>query len=221
MVVFCTAGERLAPHVATVTASGEGPTAGSSAAPWLCFELDKLGPAEQERMLRLTNLQQIFETAKSVAFMAGTEEAALEAFRIFARPFVGIEAAGGVVASPRGEVLLIYRRGKWDLPKGKVEPGETPPAAAVREVQEECGIVGLELGRSLGESYHIYRLDDSAHSPWALKQTHWYAMRHPGTGDPTPQLEEEITDIRWVAQDESLIPYLDNSYALVRDVLSR
>lgn len=208
VLVFCTADQLSA--ISDVEIGGE------QASAWFILRGDRVGTVEQEQMLRLTNLQQIFETAKSVAFVAESQAAGEAAFEIFAREFVPVMAAGGVVVSPRGEVLLIYRRGKWDLPKGKIEQGETPVRAAVREVEEECGITGLEPGRLLGETYHLYRLDGR----WMLKQTHWYAMRHSGQGEPIPQLEEQITDIRWVPRDMSLLkPYLDISYPLVRDLL--
>ena len=76
-------------------------------------------------------------------------------FRIFQSAFTLIPAAGGVVVS--GEyILFIFRRGVWDLPKGKIDKKEEPARAAIREVSEECGISGHEIVKVLPSTYHIY-----------------------------------------------------------------
>jgi 8-oxo-dGTP pyrophosphatase MutT (NUDIX family) len=104
-----------------------------------------------------------------------------------------LEAAGGYVQNARGQLLVFFRRGAWDMPKGKIDPGETPEQAAVREVQEETGLVNLELGAFLGHTYHIYPQKGER----ILKITWWYHMR---TSDEqlTPQVEEDIEQIQWV-----------------------
>lgn len=166
-------------------------------------------------MLGLTNLQRIFETAKSVAFVSPTEEDSDRLFAQFGSQFVPVEAGGGLVVSPRGEVLMIYRNGRWDLPKGKLEPGEEIAECAVREVEEECGISNLKLGKLLTRTYHLYELNGR----WILKRTTWYAMKHDGDGELVPQVEEGITDIRWIAPD-NLCSYVDNTYATIREVFA-
>lgn len=110
---------------------------------------------------------------------------------------------------------MIYRNGRWDLPKGKLEAGESIEECALREVQEECGVEGLKLGRFLTYTYHIYQLGDSG----IIKRTAWYAMSHPGKGVLTPQTEEGITEIRWVEQC-NIPTYLAQSYATIRDVFA-
>lgn len=106
-------------------------------------------------------------------------------------------AAGCVVENQRGEVLWIERNGKWDLPKGKVEPGESLEEAAKREVEEETGIGQLSIASDLGATYHTY---EDAGTP-VLKTTFWFHAKH--SGDRTkgqPQKEEGITAVSWHAQ---------------------
>jgi 8-oxo-dGTP pyrophosphatase MutT (NUDIX family) len=107
--------------------------------------------------------------------------------------FKVLEAAGGYVQNDKGELLVFYRRGSWDLPKGKIDPGETPERAAVREVQEETGLVHLDMGEFLGHTYHNYELKGER----ILKKTWWYRMK---TSDSKliPQTEEDIEEIAWV-----------------------
>jgi 8-oxo-dGTP pyrophosphatase MutT (NUDIX family) len=105
-----------------------------------------------------------------------------------------VEAAGGFVINQLGEALFIFRRGHWDLPKGKLDAGETPRDAAIREVAEECGIEPPSIEAPLGMSYHIYKENDQL----ILKPTHWFLMRSTDTAEPQPQIEEDITEARWV-----------------------
>jgi 8-oxo-dGTP pyrophosphatase MutT (NUDIX family) len=111
-----------------------------------------------------------------------------------------IVAAGGVVFDPgTSQILLIRRDGVWDLPKGKVEDGETPAEAAVREVMEETGLGSLTCGPALGKTFHEY---DRSGVHWE-KTTHWFAMTLTGSEDVqalllTPQQEEGITSVEWM-----------------------
>lgn len=104
-----------------------------------------------------------------------------------------IEAAGGAVKNSEGKLLMIHRRGKWDLPKGKIDKGETPEKAAVREVEEECGVSQLQIVRPLSSTYHTYKEDGRI----ILKKTWWYEMTTADTGKLVPQAEEGITDVKW------------------------
>lgn len=138
------------------------------------------------------------------------------------RQFVCIEAAGGVVQNDEKQVLLIFRRGSWDLPKGKVDEGESLEQAAVREVVEETGLTGtLQLlskvyfqGWLNDATYHTYPYKGSI----ALKISHWYLMNYTGSDDLIPQMEEDIEQAVWVDPKE-LSQYFEPMYPSVIDVL--
>jgi ADP-ribose pyrophosphatase YjhB (NUDIX family) len=128
-----------------------------------------------------------------------------------------IEAAGGLVLNKATHALLIYRHGKWDLPKGKIEKNETIEQAAIREVIEECGVKDLTIESKLIDTYHIYSLQEKQ----ILKISHWYQMRCNDTETSlTPQIIEGITDAKWMTATDTLA-ILDNSYSSVKDVLTR
>ncbi|WP_313101765.1 NUDIX hydrolase [Epilithonimonas sp.] len=112
----------------------------------------------------------------------------------FRNYFKNIEAAGGVVINPENKILFIHRLGKWDLPKGKIEKGESREVAAVREVEEECGIFNLELKDFINSTYHIYTERDGKK---ILKTTYWFEMFYAGNEKPKPQIEEGINEVGW------------------------
>ena len=125
----------------------------------------------------------------------------------FQEKFTIIEAAGGVVISSEGKILFIYRNEKWDLPKGKVEKGESVQEAALREVKEECGIKDdLSLGEYLGKTYHIYEHKKKE----ILKISHWFKM-YSDEKELTPQFEEDITRVVW-KDSKDIQQALKNTY---------
>jgi 8-oxo-dGTP pyrophosphatase MutT (NUDIX family) len=108
-----------------------------------------------------------------------------------------IQAAGGVVKRDEN-LLFIFRNDKWDLPKGKIDKGETKQKAAIREVQEECGIIGHKIVESLPSTFHIYQSPYAdTKGEWVLKETFWFEMEYRGTENGVPQKEENITEIKW------------------------
>lgn len=125
-----------------------------------------------------------------------------------------IEAAGGLVKNSDGTYLFIYRNNKWDLPKGKLEKSEKKKDAAVREVEEECGIKVAKLEDKLCKTYHMYMWKDKT----VLKKTHWYLMRHKGKAKLVPQIEEGITDVRWFNKDQ-IVQIIHNTFPSIIDVL--
>jgi|SRR5690606_4157918 len=125
-----------------------------------------------------------------------------------------IRAAGGLVKNGKGEYLFIYRLGKWDLPKGKVEEGEKIKVTARREVEEECGISIDYLGEKICTTYHTYSLSNKL----ILKQTNWYEMGINKSPELIPQLEEDITKAEWI-KPNSLKKIRENTYPLILDII--
>jgi len=124
-----------------------------------------------------------------------------------------VRAAGGIVTAPDGSMLLIQRNGRWDLPKGKVESGETLLQAALREMEEETGIQTIAQSNIQAiKTYHVFNL----YGGWHLKQTSWFPMTAEKTSG-TPQQEEGITAIAWVSPDE-WHRRLQSSYGTLRTV---
>ena len=135
-------------------------------------------------------------------------------FYQFSTCFVNITSAGGLVINSEGKVLMIKRRGKWDLPKGKTEAGETYEQTAQREVAEETGIHDLEIVKPLLTTFHIY----TSGTDQVLKKNIWFEMRSSSNEVPVPQSEEEISEVIWFdPSDLSLI--LGNTFLSVIDVL--
>ena len=126
-----------------------------------------------------------------------------------------IKAAGGVVYNNNNQLLMILRNGKWDLPKGKLEEGEDIKACAMREVEEECGIRGLQITRRLIDTYHTYELNGEK----ILKHTFWFKMNTNFNGVLRPQTEEGITQVCWV-NEEDIIKRLNNSFKNLTDIFS-
>lgn len=135
----------------------------------------------------------------------------------FAALFKLSVAAGGVVRNPAGKILVIFRRGKWDLPKGKLDYDETPEHAAVREVMEECGLEEVQLGIPVTVTYHTY----SEKKKRILKKTHWYEMTTAHAGPLVPQVEEDIEKAEWMTNEEVRTIVFSNTYASIRNVLEQ
>ena len=134
--------------------------------------------------------------------------------RLLKRRMRWVRAAGGIVTAPDGTMLLIQRNGRWDLAKGKVEPGETLLQAALREVSEETGINPVPDKFSILKTYHIFNL----YGGWHLKQTSWFPMTAEKF-EGIPQQEEGITAIAWVTPDE-WHHRLQSSYGTLRTLSS-
>jgi 8-oxo-dGTP pyrophosphatase MutT (NUDIX family) len=119
-------------------------------------------------------------------------------WKIFRIYFTEVEAAGGLVKHTSGKYLFIEKKGKWDLPKGHIENGETSAECALREVNEECGISGHKIINSLEPSYHTYSWEGISY----LKKTNWFLMSYDGTIISQPQTNEGITKVEWLLPDE-------------------
>lgn len=129
--------------------------------------------------------------------------------------FTMIDAAGGVVSNENGDVLMIYRRGKWDLPKGKRDEGETVEECAVREVSEETGLEAVKIKQEIAQTYHIYAQGKGD----ILKHTFWYDMSARGSDTLKPQAAENILEARWIPVHK-LNLYMHQTYEAIKEVLS-
>jgi 8-oxo-dGTP pyrophosphatase MutT (NUDIX family) len=159
-----------------------------------------------------TKLAEVFANQfTGVIFKCKDEELV---FNKFAEHFKIIEAAGGLVFNSKNQLLLIERLGVWDLPKGKIDTGETPEIAAVREVEEECAVTGLTIGNLVCKSYHTYFYKEKH----ILKRTYWYKMNTNFNQNLVPQTEEDITKVEWQNFSKNDIETL-NTYESIKDVL--
>ncbi len=120
-------------------------------------------------------------------------------------------AGGGLVYNKNGEVLFIFRNGKWDLPKGGKEKREKMKLTAMREVEEETGVNNLIITKKLQKTYHIFKRNGI----YKLKITQWYEMKTDFEGTPVGQLEEGIEKVAWL-NPEQIQEAMKNSYENIK-----
>lgn len=129
------------------------------------------------------------------------------------KKFNVVDAAGGLILK-KDRILMIYRLKRWDLPKGKRDPGESFRATAEREVNEECNIK-VEVGQRLVTTWHTYTMNKNN----MLKRTRWYLMELTDDSKMKPEEKEDIEELRWMSQKE-VYHALENSYNSIRFVFS-
>jgi 8-oxo-dGTP pyrophosphatase MutT (NUDIX family) len=134
--------------------------------------------------------------------------------KAFFRKFKVIKTGGGLIINDAGEYLLIYRREKWDLPKGKLDEGETLEQCTLREINEETGLKNLSVLKHLINTYHTYD-ENGKH---ILKDNAWYLVKASGEQKLQPQLEEQITDVKWI-KPGNFSEYIKNTMPSIIDVL--
>ena len=132
----------------------------------------------------------------------------------FFKKFTLVKAAGGFVENENNEVLMMFRRGKWDLPKGKLDKKESAEQGAIRETEEETGLKNIKLVSPLITTYHTYHEG----TRFILKETVWFTMKVSGEQKLVPQAAEQISKLEWVKKDD-VKKYLENSFPSVNDVL--
>ncbi len=165
----------------------------------------------------LSDLPAIFQSSPDIKKLYIQSDHEDETFRGLCTKLTHIDAGGGIVTNKRGEYLLIFRHGMWDLPKGKQEPNEDIRESALREVEEECGVHDLQIKEHICETYHTYELNGK----FILKCTHWYKMSYSGNGlDTSPQKEEDIERAVWV-KPADLPTYLAHTYPSIIEVFGR
>jgi 8-oxo-dGTP pyrophosphatase MutT (NUDIX family) len=121
------------------------------------------------------------------------------------------KAGGGLVYNKKGEVLFIFRNGKWDLPKGGCDKGEEIEDCSIREVEEETGVNDLKITKKLQKTYHVFKRN----GVYRLKTTHWFEMTTTFEGMPVPEVNEGIEKVAWLNQ-EQIKEALTNSYENIK-----
>ena len=179
---------------------------------------DQLPPSDPTKMVNrypglskmLLNYADMLEKTQQYEYVYLYSENYEKLVADFKKHYKIIEAAGGLVFNDQQEILAIYRRGSWDLPKGKIDKGESIEQAAVREVEEETGIQNIQLGDHLIDTYHTYRLKNGKR---VLKKTYWYIM-HTSDTKLTPQAEEDIEKAIWIKPDV----FLNKDYSMYNTI---
>lgn len=169
--------------------------------------IDELTPAAVKTMLHEMEQPEFYQGV----FLHPDPDELLAAFKDQLNVIV---AAGGLVHTPQDDLLLIRRLGRWDLPKGKLDEGESLEACALREIREETGAEGLSMEKPLLVTYHTYHQKGKNN----LKESHWYLIKAAEKTPLTPQTEEDVTDCVWVPIAD-VQPYIDGAFASIADVL--
>ena len=185
----------------------------------LSAELKK--KSNDDDVLFITDMNKIIVDTILVALKTDKKEVIIlvdkidNAKAVFLTHFTNIEAAGGIIQNENKEILFIFRRGKWDLPKGKIENNETPEICAAREIEEETGVKNLILKHKIGETYHIYKENETM----ILKTSHWFYFISNKQQDTVAQTEEDITEVKWI-HTRNINEPMANTYQNIRDILS-
>lgn len=167
---------------------------------------------DAEERIGRAKILNFLENQKSILVLSPDPTAAFEAF---ASEFVPVEAAGGIVVNAQGEWLMIHRNGRWDLPKGHWEKGETIEECAMREVEEETGVGGTKIVAPICNTFHAYNV----YGKWELKCTHWFLMSGNGDSMTVPQQEEGISSADWL-DEERVSEALKTSYPTILTVFA-
>ena len=174
----------------------------------------------KQLLLAYRSEEDLVETIKTIENNKKLEKVYIVSFdlehlkSIFFKQFEIIKAAGGLVLNELGELLMIFRRGKWDLPKGKIDEGEDVETTALREVKEETGIKKLNLGAQIDTVYHVYYENDRH----ILKMTNWYKMTGKSNEKLIPETKEDITKAVWLDKVE-VQKNLKNTYRSIADLI--
>ena len=166
-----------------------------------------------ENLIKIDTILNALKTDKKevIILVEDIEKAKVDFFK----NFTCIEAAGGIVQNENKDLLFIFRRGKWDLPKGKLEENETVEICAAREIEEETGVKNLILKQKIGETYHIYEENKTM----ILKTSHWFYFISNEEQHTIAQTEEDISEVKWIHTRNIKEP-MANTYQNIKDILS-
>ena len=132
----------------------------------------------------------------------------------FTKHFKFVRAAGGIVQNEKKELLFIFRKGKWDMPKGKMNAKESAESCAKREIKEETGADNLVVKNKVGETFHCY----DEFGKHILKQSNWFYFTCKGKQTLKAQTEEDITEVKWIPTKDIKQP-MENTYDTIKDIL--
>ena len=164
----------------------------------------KLKPVILRRVIRKLNTS----ATKEARLVHKNEKKLLKKFL---KKAPNVIAGGGKVYNDKGKVLFIFRNGKWDLPKGKIENNESIEQTAIREVEEETGVKGLKIIKPLETTYHIFK----RRGRYRIKITYWFEMQTSFDGKLIPQEKEGITKVKWLGK-KKIKKAMKNSYANIK-----
>jgi 8-oxo-dGTP pyrophosphatase MutT (NUDIX family) len=181
----------------------------------LKFEVEDILAHPQTKSALITEYQRFINNPLALNLYLYSPNHFKKLCRDFLSMFVKIEAAGGLVLNAAGQFLFIYRYGKWDLPKGKIESCERKKEAALREVEEETAIRKLKIINPLIRTRHLY--DEKG--KLCMKYTWWYYMKTKDINLPVPQTEEGITNAQWIDRNK-LDEVLLNTYPSIIEVVN-
>ncbi len=163
----------------------------------LAPDLVVLYQGQQKMLLNYVDMLEKNKNRKTIIIHSSSPKKLKKDFKSL---FIIIEASGGIIFNEKNEILFIFRRGSWDLPKGKMDKGETKKQAAIREVIEETGIEGVSINHKIGKTHHMYRFNGRR----AIKKSHWYVMKT-HKQPLKPQVEEDIAVAKWMTRDDFLM----------------
>lgn len=174
-----------------------------------------------EKKVSFTNCRNLVEFEKALKINEPNKDVVINfptlrmMEKVIGKRFRIVEAGGGLVVNKNNEVLFIFRRGKWDLPKGKLEKHEKIKKGAIREVEEECGITNPVIKEELITTLHKFKNKGKE----CIKKTYWYIMDYDGDEELIPQLEEDITKAKWMGVDK-FDKVFKNTFPSIADVLN-
>ncbi len=174
--------------------------------------LSNVDIVENAMPLNILSLKEMFKNQEIQAVNTHPKSELKSFFKMFNK----LKTAGGLVFHPSSaSYLWIKRLGVWDLPKGKIELGESSKDAAIREILEECGLSGkLELKHRICSTYHVYEFKNKS----ILKKNNWYYLEYEGDLGTKPQVEESITEVQWIKK-ENFHNCLEQTYPSIREVI--
>ncbi len=176
----------------------------------LHFKRQMVDPSEEDIKGLIQEMKKLAMAQDKIALIHPEPLKLLERLK---EQMIWVEAAGGAVFKEDGTLLLIKRLGLWDLPKGKLEAGESIEEGAMREVEEECHVQQLSIEGALMPTYHVYNRNG-----WTLKKTHWFRMRCLKYDQARPQREEDIEEISWIDLKNTPVQLI-HTYPSITEVL--